>query len=112
MQLADKTVTLYRAAYDPESGTDEWTGTVLHNVSVHAESGVNITTDGLTAAEYAVMRIPYKQDVRNGDLVLMGAQPVSGLRPGDMADIGKLYTVKTVTDNTGKRGAHIKVVMA
>ena len=116
MYHADKTVTIYHKEYDEENAFDVYRGTVIEGVSFSSKIATAVSTDGLTAASEATLRIPMDavpsgQTLKNGDLVCEGALQTKGLRPGDLADLcDDVYTIVGITRNTSGREPHIKVV--
>ena len=116
MHHADKTVTIYHKQWDAERGVDTYRGTILAGVSFFAKTATAVSTDGLTAANEATLRIPAEALpadllIRNGDLVCEGALQTN---PASRLAIDKLcsqvYTVVGVTRNTSGREPHVKVV--
>lgn len=114
MRHTNKTVTVYRKAWDPEKGVDTYHGTVLGNVSFFSKIATAVSTEGLTAACEAVLRIPLEVYpdglvIQNGDKVCEGALAES---PESLADIEceYLYTVVGITRNMNGHGSHVKVV--
>lgn len=114
MRHANKTVTVYRKAWDPEKGVDTYHGKVLEDVSFFSKIATAVSTEGLTAACESVLRIPlevYPDElvIQNGDKVGEGALAES---PESLADIEckYLYTVVGITRNTDGHGPHVKVV--
>lgn len=61
MHHADKTVTVYHKTWDQEQGVDVYKGAVLKEVSFFVRINTAVSTDGLTAASEAVLRIPEDQ---------------------------------------------------
>lgn len=115
MHHADKTVTVYHKAWDQEQGVDVYKGAVLKEVSFFVRINTAVSTDGLTAASEAVLRIPEESvthdlNLENGDLVCEGELPVEGMRPGTLADLTTVFTVVGITRNFSVFGSHIKVV--
>lgn len=116
MRNATKTVTVYHKAWDPEKGADSYKGTVLKGVSFFSKVCTTVTTDGLTAASEAVLRIPEEvvsEDLTlvNGDLVCEGELQTEGMRPGVLNELCPcVYTVVGITRNLSVFGSHIKVV--
>ena len=115
MHHANKTVTVYHKQLDPEKGVDVYKGTVLKDVSFFCRVHTNVTTEGLKAANEAVLRIPEEvlpKDLIliNGDLVCEGELPVEGMRPGKLADLTTVFTVVGITRNFSVFGSHMKVV--
>lgn len=114
MRHTEKTVTVYRKAWDPEKGVDTYHGTVLEHVSFFSKIATTVSTEGLIAACEAVLRIPlevYPDElvIRNGDKVGEGALIEN---PASLADIEfeYLYTVVGITRNTEGHCPHVKVV--
>lgn len=114
MRHANKTVTVYRKAWDPQRGVDTYHGTVLDNVSFFSKIATAVTTEGLSAACEAVLRIPLEVYpdglvIQNGDKVGEGALVEN---PESLTDIEReyLYTVVDITRNTDGLGPHVKVV--
>lgn len=116
MRHADKTVTIYRKEYDEENAFDVYRGTVIKGVSFFSKVATTVSTDGLTAACEATLRIPLEVapdglTLKNGDLVCEGELQTEGLRPGDLTDLcGYVYTIVGITRNASGREPHIKVV--
>lgn len=115
MHHANKTVTVYHKEWDSVSGMDTYKGIVLNNVSFFCRVRATVTTDGLTAANEAVLRIPEEvlpKDLIlvNGDLVCEGELPADGMRPGKLADLTTVFTVVGITRNFSVFGSHMKVV--
>ena len=116
MHHADKTVTIYQKQWDAERGVDTYLGTILDGVSFFSKTATAVSTDGLTAANEATMRIPsdiYPADllIKNGDIVCEGALQTN---PENRLEIDKLcsqvFAVVGVTLNTSGREPHVKVV--
>lgn len=114
MRHTKKTVTVYRKVWDAEKGVDTYHGTVLENVSFFSKIATAVSTEGLSAACEAVLRIPLEVYpdglvIQNGDKVGDGALVESH---GSLADIKceYLYTVVGITRNTDGLGPHVKVV--
>lgn len=115
MHNANKAVTVYHKEWDPEKGVDVYKGTVLKTVSFFSRVHTVVGTDGLTAANEAVLRIPEEvlpKDLvlANGDLVCEGELPVEGMRPGTLTDLAAVFTVVGITRNFSVFGSHMKVV--
>lgn len=116
MRHTDKTVTIYRKEYDEENAFDVYRGTVIQGVSFFSKVATAVSTDGLTAASEATLRIPMEVApsalaLKNGDLVCEGALQTEGLRPADLTDLcSYVYTVVGITRNLSGREPHIKVV--
>ena len=116
MHHADKTVTIYQKRWDGKEGIDTYRGTVLSGVSFFSRIATTVSTDGLTAACEATLRIPAAVlpvgwTLKNGDLVCEGAlqaNPVSRLTIDAMCS--QVYTVVGITRNTSGREPHVKVV--
>lgn len=107
---ADKTVTIYRKAWDPDNAVDVYHGTVVDGVSFFSRVVSAVTTDGLTSSNEAVCRIPlelYTEELKTGDLICEGAHTVS---PQSITEIQNPFTIVGITRNTSGREAHIKVV--
>ena len=116
MHHADKTVTVYRKEWDSGKGIDSYRGTVLNGVSFFSRIATAVSTDGLTAACEATLRIPaevYPEglEIRNGDLVCEGSLSE---KPANRAELDNLcpyiFTVVGITRNTSGRAPHVKVV--
>lgn len=116
MHHADKTVTVYSKKWDENKGIDNYRGTVLDGVSFFSRISTAVSTDGLTAACEATLRVPVDVwpndlDIKNGDLVCEGALLQA---PANRAELDKLcpyvFTVVGVTRNLCGKGAHVKVV--
>lgn len=115
MRNAHKTVTVYHKGWDPQKGADTYKGTVLKGVSFFCRVCTTVTTEGLTAASEAVLRIPEEVmpddlTLKNGDLVCEGDLPTEGMQPGALSDITTVYVVVGITRNFSVLGSHIKVV--
>ena len=116
MKNADKTVTVYHKMWDRWKGVDIYTGTVLEGVSFHASIKTNVSTDGLTHACEATLRIPAGTEpedfqISTGDLVCEGNLPISGVGPGEIATLCPyVYTAIGVTRNNSVCAPHVKVV--
>lgn len=116
MRNATKTVTVYNKKWDAEKGADVYQGTVIKGVSFFGKTATAVSTDGLTAACEAKMRIPKEAipegfAVKNGDLVCIGALKTEDVRPSDMDSLcDYVYTVVGVTYNLSGRAPHIKAV--
>ena len=115
MRNAHKTVTVYHKGWDPQNGADTYKGTVLKGVSFFCRVCTTVTTEGLTAASEAVLRIPEEVmpddlTLKNGDLVCEGDLPTEGMQPGALSDITTVYVVVGITRNFSVLGSHIKVV--
>lgn len=113
MHHAKNTVTIYRKAWDSKKGIDVYLGTVITGVSFFAKIDTAVSTDGLTAANHAICRIPgniYPKTVepKNGDLICIGAQTEV---PENVNEIPEPYfTIVGITDNRSGKCPHIKVV--
>lgn len=116
MHHADKTVTIYHKQWDAERGVDTYRGTILAGVSFFAKTATAVSTDGLTAANEAMLRIPAETLpadllIKNGDLVCEGALQTN---PESRLAIDKLcshvFAVVGVARNTSGREPHVKVV--
>lgn len=116
MRHANKTVTVYHKSWDKEKSVDTYKGTVLKDVSFFSKIATAVTTEGLTAASEAVLRIPEEIIpvdfvLVNGDLVCEGELQTEGMRPGVLSELCPyVYTVVGVTQNFSVFGSHIKVV--
>ena len=116
MRNADKAVTVYHKEWDEEDAVDVYRGTVLSGVSLFSRTSTAVTTDGLTAACEAVLRIPLDTcpcdfELRNGDLVCEGALQTDGLRPSELDSLCPyVFTVVGISRNVSGREPHIKVV--
>lgn len=110
MHHAEKTVTIYRKGWDADKAVDTYSGTVVRGVSFFSRVVSTVTTDGLTAANEAVCRIPigaYSGELKNGDLICEGSQNVA---PQNITEIQNPFTIVGVTMNTTGKEPHIKVV--
>ena len=116
MHHADKVITVYHKEWDAEKGVDRYRGTVLENVSFFSRIATSVSTDGLTAACEATLRIPMEVypkglEIRNGDLVCEGSLTEN---PASVAQLDNLcpyvFTVVGITRNTSGREPHVKVV--
>lgn len=115
MHHADKTVTVYHRQWDPEKGADIYKGTVLKGVSFFCKVCTTVTTDGLTAANEAVLRIPEEvlpEDLKisNGDLVCEGDLPAEGMTPAALSDLTAVFAVVGIIRNLSGREPHVKVI--
>lgn len=115
MYHADKTVTVYHKTWDQEKGLDVYKGTVLKGVSFFSRISTRVSTEGLTAVNEAVLRIPEEvlpEDLKisNGDLICEGALPLEGMTPAAMSDLTAVFAVVGITRNLSVFGSHIKVV--
>lgn len=116
MHHADKTVTVYHKKWDEDKGIDSYHGTVLDGISFFSRIATAVSTDGLTAACEATLRIPVeicpeRLEIKNGDLVCEGSLTE---KPANRAEIETLcpyaFTVVGITRNTSGRAPHVKVV--
>ena len=116
MHHADKTVTVYRKKWDGERGIDSYRGTVLSGVSFFSRIATTVSTDGLTAACEAILRIPMEVypeglEIKNGDLVCEGSLTEN---PANRAELDNLcpnvFTIVGITWNASGRAPHVKVV--
>lgn len=113
---ADKTVTIYQKRWDSERGVDTYQGTVIAGVSFFSKIATTVSTDGLTAACEAAVRIPIAVlpsglSLKNGDLVCEGAlqtDPASRLAIDKISS--QVFTVVGITRNASGREPHVKVV--
>lgn len=116
MHHADKTVTVYRKAWNPEAGVDVYPGTVVRNVSFFSRISTTVSTDGLQAACEGILRIPMESmpeglELKNGDMVCEGELETEGMQPSDLDELCPyVFTIVGVTRNTSGRGGHIKAV--
>lgn len=116
MHHANKTVTVYHKTWDPEKDADVYKGTVLKGVSFFSRISTAVSTDGLTAACEATLRIPEEVapgdlNLENGDLVCEGALQTEGLRPADLSKLCPyVFTAVGITRNFSVFGSHIKAV--
>lgn len=116
MRNANKTVTVYHKEWDPDKGVDIYKGTVLKSVSFFSRVCTTVSTDGLTAASEAVLRIPEEvipEDLTlaNGDMVCEGELQTEGMQPGALRELCPyVYTVVSITRNFSVFGSHIKAV--
>lgn len=115
MHNARKTVTVYHKSWDADKGVDIYEGTIVKGVSFFSRVCTTVTTDGLTAASEAVLRIPEEVmpgdlNLKNGDLVCEGELATEGMTPGTLMDITTVFTVVGITRNFSVFGSHIKVV--
>lgn len=109
MKLATETITVFHYAYDPKSGYDDWTPTVISGVSLHGDTATTVTDTGLAAASKYVIRIPTTDEisVKAGDIIVKGLTEAKN--PNDV-DEGDKITVVGVTDNRRGRAPHWKIV--
>ena len=110
MLHANKTVTVYVKTWDADKAVDVYHGLVIKGVSFFARDVSNPGTDGMTASNEAVCRIPvslYKKELKPGDLICEGAHTVA---PKSVDEIISPFTIVSVTKNTIGMGQHIKVV--
>ena len=116
MRNANKTVTVYHKSWDSENAVDVYKGTVLKNVSFFSRVCTSVSTDGLLAANEAVLRIPEEVLPENlllvnGDLVCEGELQTEGIRPAELSKLcSHVFTVAGITRNISVFGSHIKVV--
>ena len=116
MRNANKTVTVYHRSWDSENAMDVYKGTVLKDVSFFSRVHANVSTEGLLAANAAVLRIPEavlseNLLLANGDLVCEGELQTEGIRPADLSKLcSQVFTVVGITRNISVFGSHIKVV--
>ena len=115
MHHANKTVTVYHKSWDPQKGIDTYKGTVLKGVSFFSRVNTTVTTDGQTATNEAILRIPEEVisadlTLVNGDLVCEGELPTEGMQPGAMSDITTVFAVVGITRNFSVFGSHLKAV--
>lgn len=104
MKLATETITLFHYGWNPETGYDGWTPTVITGVSIHGDTATTVTDTGLVAASRHTIRIPTSDDltIAQGDVIMRGEvteKPESGG-----------ITVVGVTDNRRGRMPHWKIV--
>lgn len=139
MYEARETITIVNRKYNAETGLDEWRPTIITGVAWYGKQQTSVTTNGLQAANTAVVRIPVDADTGGREYMTpaeyKAAESVSGaytLAPGDLivwgavaagaepltpaqikAAYSECYTILGATDNTRRpRGAHRKVVAA
>lgn len=116
MHHANKTVTVYQKRWDGERAVDAYKGIVLDGVSFFSKIATTVSTDGLTAASEATLRIPSAVlpaglMLKNGDLVCEGAlqtNPASRLAIDALCS--HVYTIVGIVRNTSGREPHVKVV--
>ena len=116
MRHADKTITIYQKKWDEERGVDYYHGTVVSGVSFFSKIATTVSTDGLTAACEASVRIPITWlpsglSLKNGDLVCEGAlqtNPASRLEIDNISS--QVFTIVGITRNTSGCEPHVKVV--
>lgn len=135
MNLCNETITVFNPKLNTITDSDEYHGTVISGVSWFCEI-VSTVNEGLKAANKFTVRIPANanfhgktyvapldyaaaEDVsslftlRNGDIVVRGAVPKTGLRPAALHKDYEAFTVLGVTDNRRAPNApHWKVVGA
>ena len=104
MRLATETITIFHYAYNPESGYDDWTPTVISGVSIHGDTATNVTDTGLVAASRYTIRIPTADEltIAQGDVIARG-------EAAEKPESGGI-TVVGVTDNRRGRAPHWKIV--
>lgn len=116
MHYAEKTVTVYHKEWDAEKGVDSYRGTLLKNVSFFSRIATSVSTDGLTAACEATLRIPmgvYPEglELKNGDLVCEGSLTENPVNRAEIDDLcPNVFTVVGITRNTSGMVPHVKVV--
>lgn len=66
MRMCDKTITVYNAQYDEETGYDTYHGTILSGVSWFGELAASVDKTGLNAASKYTVRIPTDAVVEGG----------------------------------------------
>lgn len=116
MHHADKTVTVYHKEWDEENAVDIYRGTVLNDVSFFSRISTTVSTDGLVAACEGTLRIPMEAcpdglELKNGDLVCEGKLKAEVARLSDLDSLCPyVFTIIGITQNTGGREPHIKVV--
>ena len=107
MKLATETITVFHYAFDPESGYDAWTPTVIHGVSFYGDTATSVTETGLAAASKYVIRIPTEDEisVKAGDIIVKGETDAA-----NPTEIDGAITVVGVTDNRRGRMKHWKII--
>lgn len=133
MKEANKTVTVFNAKMDPESGFDVYHPTIIKGVSVFLQVASEVTLSGLNAANKITVRVPinanfsgkaYVKPVeypqadpaevftfKQGD-VMVEAEETEPMDPVQLkAKYGEVITILGVTDNRSRpREPHWKVV--
>lgn len=140
MHEATETITVINRRYNPTTGLDDWTPTVITGASWHGKLAATVTQTGLKTAKTATVRIPVDADTQSktymtpaaykaatsisgaftfdeGDLIVRGAVTVQqgqSLTPAAVqAAYDDCYTIVAATDDTRRpRGPHWKVVGA
>lgn len=128
MFRADRTVTLYNACLDTETGYDVYKRTELTGVSWFSRVQTTVSGDGgLLAANETTVRIPgeicggYVEPkvysgmagtwtLHPGDIIVKGEASEASPRPAELKAKYEIMTIVGVTDSRTGRGAHIKVV--
>ena len=135
MNLATETITVFNRAHDPETDSDVWAGTVIHNVSWYCHVRDTVTDRGLKAANEYTIRIPLEAVAENnrtyvfpneyntandashfwtvapGDVIVKGKAETVGQTPVTLKHAYKMCTVLGVTDNRRAPNApHLRIV--
>lgn len=115
MHHTDKVVTVYHKQWDEEKGVDSYHGTVLDGVSFFSRIATAASTDGLTAACEATLRIPVEiypegLEIRNGDLVCEGSLTENIASVTELDNLcAYVFTVVGITRNASGMAPHVKV---
>lgn len=134
MKECNKTITVFNARMDPETGFDDYFPTTIKGVSVFLQVASEVTLSGLNAANKVTVRIPIDADfsgkayvkpvefkmmddpaaaftLKQGD-VIVEAVETEHLNPVQLKDkYGEIISILGVTDNRSRpRGKHWKVV--
>lgn len=137
MRLCNKTITVYNARCDEETGYDVYYGTVISGVSWFGELASSVDKSGLNAASKYTVRIPIDAVVdggktyvdpkryadsdpsrvftlARGSIIVFGSCQMENPRLSDFSKQGnEFFTVLGVTDSRGVVNApHWKVVGA
>lgn len=110
MLHCNDTITIYNAYFDPSTGTDRYSRTVIQGVSWHSRQMVNVVKEGLVSANTATIRIPAEADFGGAEYVtpheFKTLEEKAGkwtLAPGDVIVHGEATetnpTAKTLKDN-------------
>lgn len=111
MKNAVKAITLYHVTRYAD--TETMSRHHIEDVSVFGTAAVNVGDQGLNAADVYTIRIPQERGtfpIKEDDLIVLGEAKETGLRRSELENKYQTVTVVSVTDNTGKRGGHYKVV--
>lgn len=137
MRLCNKTITVYNAKCDPDTGYDVYFGTVISGVSWFGELAASVDKTGMNAANKYTIRIPTDARIEGnksytdpimyaasdpnqfftlsrGSIVVLGQSDLKNPRPADLFKrFNEVFTILGVTDSRGIVNApHWKVVGA